>query len=222
MSVVAVGDSITRGDNTAVGDLLCRSYARWVADAMGTEATVLADAGITSTQALARFGDQITGRHEIGVVFVGVNDALAQRWRPEALRDAHAEMLRRVGEHADRVATMTIPTYTGRFLGKRRRAAEASEIIRKNAADAGAVLVDLGDLSGSRYVWADQIHPTSWGQVEIADRVALELGLDVLPSELAADRMADPGWRYSATYLRHGTRYAMRQSASRVVRLLRA
>ena len=40
MSVLAVGDSITWGDNTAVGDLLCRSYARWVADALGVEGGV--------------------------------------------------------------------------------------------------------------------------------------------------------------------------------------
>lgn len=138
MSVIAAGDSITRGDNTVVGDLPCRSYARWVADAMGTDATVLADAGITSAQALDRFGDQIAGRHEVGIVFVGVNDALASRWQPDVLRAAHAELLRQMGEHADRVVTMTIPTLTGRFLGKRGRASEASGIIRKNAADAGA------------------------------------------------------------------------------------
>lgn len=222
MSVLAVGDSITRGDNTVVGDLPCQSYARWVADALGVEAVVLADAGITSAQALDRFGDQIAGQHDVGVVFVGVNDALSPTWRPDTFRLAHAELLRRMGEHSERTATMTIPSYTGRFLGRRRVAAEANDIIRKNAADAGAVVVDLGDLSGTRRVWSDQIHPTSWGQVEIADRVAEALALGVRPSDLARDRMTDPGWRYTATYLRHGTRYAARQSASRLVRLVRS
>lgn len=119
------------------------------------------------------------------------------------------------------MVTLTVPAYTGRFLGKRGTVARGNEIIRKNAAEAGAVAVDLGDLSGSRYVWSDQIHPTSWGQVWIADRVATALGLDVRPSDLAADRMTDPGWRYTANYLRNGTRCAVRQSASRLVRLTR-
>lgn len=221
MSVLAVGDSITRGDNTMVGDLPCRSYARWIADALGVEATVLADAGLTSAQALDRFGDQIVGRHQIGIVFVGANDALAARWEPDVLRAAHGELLRRVGQHADRVVTSTVPAITGRFLGKCRTVARANEIIRKNAGDQGAVVVDLGDLAGTRYVWSDQIHPTSWGQVEIADRVAGTLGLSVRPSDLAADRMGDPGWRYTAAYLRFGSRSAIRQTVVRASRLLR-
>lgn len=222
MSVLAVGDSITRGLNTVVGDLPSQSYARWVADALDVEATVLADAGITSGQALARFGDQIGGRHDIGLVFVGVNDALAARWQPEALRDSHAELLALVTRHADRVATLTVPAYSGRFLGRRAQGLAASEIIRKNAAEAGAAVVDLSDLSGSRYVWSDQVHPTSWGQVVIADRVAAALGLGVRPSDLAADRMRDPGWRYSAKYAWRGARYIVRQSAVRVVRKVRS
>lgn len=221
MSVLAVGDSITRGDNTMVGDLPCRSYAHWVADALGTAATVLAEAGLTSAQVLDRFGDQIAGQHQIGMVFVGANDALAASWQPEVFRASHGELLRRVGEHAERVVTLTIPAHMGRFLGKRRTADLANVVIRENAAESDALVADLGDLSGSRYVWADQIHPTSWGQVEIADRVAATLGLGTLPGSLAADRMTDPGWRYTAAYLRFGARSAVRQSGVRVVRRAR-
>lgn len=221
MSVLALGDSITRGLNTVVGDLPSRSYAHWLADSLGTEAIILADAGITARQALERLGAKVTGRHDVGVVFVGVNDALAARWKPDVFRDSHAELLCRVGEHADVVATMTVPAYAGRFLGKRSTAVLANEIIRRNAAEARAVVVDLGDLSGSRRVWSDQVHPTSWGQVEIADRLADALGLTVRPSDLAAGRMADPGWRYTAKYLWRGSRYAARQTATRVVRAVR-
>lgn len=220
MSVLAVGDSITRGLNTVVGDLPSQSYARWVADALSVEAVVLADAGITSAQALDRFGAQITGRHDLGVVFVGVNDALAKAWQPDVFRDAHVELLRRVAGCSDVVATMTVPAYTGRMLVARRRVVEANDIIRKNAAEQGAVVVDLGDLAGRRLVWSDLIHPTSWGQVEIADRLAGAVGLEARPSDLAVGRMTDPGWRYTATFLRNGARYAARQSAHRVARLV--
>lgn len=223
MTVLAVGDSITRGLNANAGGLESKSYARWIADVLATNAVILADAGLTSTQVLDRFGAKIDGQHTHGFVYVGVNDALSKRWDPSRLAADHAALLAAVADHAETVATLTIPHFTGRMLVSRSRVRAANEIIRKNAAEAGAIVIELDDLGdlGRRYVWADLIHPTSWGQVAIADRAAAALGLVGQPSSLAAEDMTGAGRRYSAWWTWRMVKYAVRQVLTRVVRVFR-
>ena len=64
--------------------------------------------------------------------------------------------------------------------------------MRAEAAEVGAVVVELGDLGGRTLVLPDAVHPTALGQAVIAERAAWSLraaGIPVPGSPLA---LADP------------------------------
>jgi hypothetical protein len=89
---------------------------------------------------------------------------------------------------------------------------EANAAIERTAARHGAAVADLRNFTGTRWVWADRVHATATGQIEIADRVARALGAP-LPSETVVDPpLPDVSYAY------HYARRTLRERG-RVLRL---
>ena len=89
-------------------------------------------------------------------------------------------------------------------------------MLRRIAADAGAALVELAGFGGRRVMLPDVVHPTSAGQLAIADIAARALGAVRLPSSLAEP--ATGRWataRYEAWWWRLWLRDVMRRGSER-------
>jgi lysophospholipase L1-like esterase len=160
-----------------------RSWAAWLAEAMelpflnlGVDGAVAAD---VRREQLPRVVDC-----EVATLYVGANDARSTTFDAAAYeRDVEA-LLGGLEKQASRVVVLTIPVDLGRP-----RAGEdvltANAILRRLAASVDAIVVSLEDFGGWRHVLPDAVHPTALGQVEIADRAAVALGVPRRPSEVA-------------------------------------
>ena len=89
--------------------------------------------------------------------------------------------------------------------------ADANAIIERRAREAGALVVDLGDFGGRTVLMADHVHPTAFGQIEIAERALAVLEADGLPARSRPSEMI----RYETTRwgrLRGDATYAYRHA----------
>jgi hypothetical protein len=98
--------------------------------------------------------------------------------------------LRFLSERCDRVLTMTAPL----DLGRPRAGAKVNDLnaaILRVAAEVGALVVDLRAWGARNLVMTDHVHPTAFGQIDIAERALDVLARDgvsvaVRPSSLIA------------------------------------
>lgn len=175
--LVALGDSITRAGGAA--DAAYRSWAAWLADALGLALTNLAADGAQSHDVLARQIPRLRGPYELAAVYVGVNDARSPDWHPPAFADDVAAILDAVALRAQRMLVLTLPHDLGRPTAAPKPAV-AGEILRDAAARSGAVVAELDSFGGPQLVDADAVHPTPLGQLAIAERAGRALGVSVL------------------------------------------
>jgi lysophospholipase L1-like esterase len=182
--LVALGDSITNGRGEATLGVPMQSWAQWLAEALELPFTKLARDGARTADVLRDLVPRLRGPYDIGCLYIGVNDARSLDWDASAYeRDARA-ILTALAAQSHRVLLCTLPTDLGRPRAAP-KPSKANEIIRALAAEHGATIADLGDLSGTRMLLPDVVHPTALGQLEIADRAARALGATALPSSLA-------------------------------------
>ena len=114
-------------------------------------------------------------------------------------------MLDVLRERCARVVVLTVPVESAFRPARPSSIAAANDALARAAEEAGAVLVRLDDFGGARFVWADRIHATAAGQVELADRAARALGAP-LPSRTVVDAP-----RPDAAYAWHYGRRAVRE-----------
>lgn len=187
--VLGLGDSILEGPGDGAYSVLPRPWAQWLAVALDVPYHGVAIPGITAPELLREGLPRVAGRrYGLACVGIGTNDVRDPGWDASRYRAALAQLLD--GIDAERTCVATVP----HDLGRPRAGAKVSElgrIIRDEARAREAVVVDLDDLHGWRLVMPDAVHPTALGQVEIADRAARALGLDVLPSSLVEIRGGD-------------------------------
>lgn len=176
--LVALGDSITRGrGGTDALGVPFRSWALWLAEALELPYTNLAADGAVAADVLAAQVPRLQGPYDLALLYVGVNDARGVGWDAAAYeRDVRA-ILAALRGAAARVVVLTLPEDLGRPSAAPKPAA-ANAILHAT----GAELVDLRDFGGARHVLPDAVHPTSLGELEIADRVARAVGAPTLPS----------------------------------------
>ena len=62
---------------------------------------------------------------------------------------------------------------------------ELNAIITCDAADSGALIVDLGDFGARNQVMVDRVHPTAFGQIAIAERALAALAADGLAARVS-------------------------------------
>ena len=173
-----------------------RSWAHWLALALDLPYTGLASDGATAPDVVAEQLPHLGGDYDVGGLFIGVNDVRSTAWDADAFARDHAAALRALGERCAQVVTLTIPLDLGRPRAGA-KVGDANDLIRRNAAEARALVVALDDLRGWRVMLPDAVHPHAMGQLEIADRAARVLGAPRAPSALAdpeRGRRAEARW----------------------------
>ena len=191
--LVAVGDSITYGHGGMQSGLGSQSWAQWLAEAMGLAYTRLAVNGATSDDVvkwqLPKLAD-----HEfaVGCAYIGVNDVRAVDWDAAAYERDLDVIYGKLRARCERVVAMTLPLALG-LPPAGAKVGEANEIVERLAAQHGVVVADLRDFAKPAWVWADRVHATATGQVELADRAARALGAP-LPSRTVVDVPKPDAW----------------------------
>jgi len=215
LGVLAFGDSITNGGGELQWGVALQSWALWVARGLGLPFTSYAVDGARAAHVveqqipafLARSAHP-DARYELGCLYIGVNDVRAPDWDETRFAGCYARALEFLGRRCERTLALTAPVDLGRpRAGAKVQALNTS--IEREAARAGARVVDLRDFGGRELVMADRVHPTALGQVEIAERALAVLARDgvrvaVRPSELVSYRTTATG------RLRGDARYAYR------------
>src|ERR1700755_3639718 len=175
LGVLAFGDSITNGGGELQWGVALQSWALWVARGLGLPYSGFAVDG-------ARARDVVRGplpsarpelRYDPGCLYVGVNDARAPDFEPEAFAADVDTALAFLRERCDRVLAVTLPLDLGRPRARHTRA--ANDAIDAAARRHGALVLDLRGFGARNLVMTDHVHPTAFGQVWIAERA-----LDVL------------------------------------------
>jgi lysophospholipase L1-like esterase len=111
--------------------------------------------------------------YQLGCLYIGVNDVRAFDWDADAYATDLEAALSYLARRCDTVLAVTIPLDLGRpRVGAKVLAANA--IIEQAAARHDALTLDLRAFGARNLLMADQIHPTAFGQIEIAER-ALDL-----------------------------------------------
>jgi hypothetical protein len=194
LGVLAFGDSITNGGGELQWGVALQSWALWVARGLGLPFTCYAVDGATARDVV---GAQIPaclarspsdGRYQVGCLYIGVNDVRRLEWDPLEFAALFRMALRFLQDRCDRVLTMTAPL----DLGRPRAGAKVGDldsVILHVAEDLGALVVDLRSWGARNLVMTDHVHPTAFGQIDIAERTLTVLARDgmqvaVAPSSL--------------------------------------
>jgi lysophospholipase L1-like esterase len=215
--LVALGDSITRGrGGSPVLGVHPQSWAQWLAEALELPFTNLAADAARAADVLARQVPRLRGPYDVGTLYVGANDARALDWDAAAFARDAAAVAEALAACCARTLILTVPHDLGRpAAAPKPRAAGAA--LREIAARTGAVVVDLDGFGGRRHVLPDAVHPTSVGQLAMADAAARALGAPRLPSALtdAPLRGAGHRLRHEAWWARLWLRDAARRRRER-------
>ena len=195
LGVLAFGDSITNGGGELQWGVALQSWALWTARGLGLPYTPYATDGANvhtvldeQIPAFERGVAAPDGPFDLGCLYIGTNDVRAFDWDPFAYEAALGEALAFIAARCGRTLTATIPLDLGRPRAGA-KVADANAIIERRAREAGALVVDLGDFGGRTVVMADHVHPTAFGQIEIAERALAVLAADGMavrsrPSEM--------------------------------------
>ena len=196
LGVLAFGDSITNGGGELQWGVALQSWALWVARGLGLPFTCYAVDGafvsdVLDGQIPAFSRRSLPGaRYEVGCLYIGVNDVRTVEWDAAAFEDGFGRCLRFLSERCDRVLTMTAPL----DLGRPRAGAKVEDLnaaISRVASEVGALVVDLRSWGARNLVMTDHVHPTAFGQIDIAERALGVLARDgvevsIKPSSLIA------------------------------------
>ena len=183
LGVLAFGDSITNGGGELQWGVALQSWALWVARGLGVPFTSYAVDGASVSDVVGSqipaFGSRSAprARYDVGCLYIGVNDVRSAGWDAVAFSLAFERALRFLDERCDRVLTVTAPL----DLGRPRAGAKVGDlnaVIADVAAEVGALVVDLAGWGARNLVMTDHVHPTAFGQIDIAERA-----LDVLSSD---------------------------------------
>ncbi len=232
LGVLAFGDSITNAGGELQWGVALQSWALWVARGLGLPYTGYAMDGasvthVVDSQIPAFLNRSLPGaRYELGCLYIGVNDVRSVDWDPTAFEAGFRRGLRFLSERCDRVLTVTAPL----DLGRPRAGAKVEDlnrVISSVASEVGALVLDLRAWGARNLVMTDHVHPTAFGQIDIAER-ALNvlardgLSLSVRPSSLIAYQTT--WWqrlRGDVTYVYRHSKVSARAGALRAYFALR-
>jgi lysophospholipase L1-like esterase len=214
LGVLAFGDSITNGGGELQWGVALQSWALWVARGLGLPYTGYAVDGarvddVVDSQLPAFVARSSPGaRYSLGCLYIGVNDVRSVEWDADVFEAGLRRALLFLRERCDRILTMTAPL----DLGRPRAGAKVEElnaVIERVAGEVGALMVDLRDWGARNLVMTDHVHPTAFGQIDLAERALSVLASDgvrvpVRPSSLISFRTTR--WQR----LRSDTAYAYR------------
>ena len=215
--VLAFGDSITNGGGELQSGVALQSWALWTARALGLPFTSYAVDGARAADVVheqipsfRRLAADRDGRYDVGCLYVGVNDVRSADWNPGQYERLLRGALLLVTARCDRTLVATAPS----DLGRPRAGAKVDEMnaaVRRSAAEHGALVLDLTDFGARNRVMADHVHPTAFGQVEIAERALDVLAGDGLEARIRPSQLI----RYETTAydrLRNDATYTYRHA----------
>ncbi len=196
LGVLAFGDSITNGGGELQWGVALQSWALWTARGLGLPYTGYAVDGARVADVVqrqipafeARAADP-EARFDLGCLYIGVNDVRAPDWDPAAFAAGLAPALGFLGRRCDRVLTVTTPLVLGVPPTGIVRVRALHQVVRREAAACGALVVDLSDFGARNQVMADRVHPTAFGQIAIAERALAVLARDGLPVRVAPSQL---------------------------------
>jgi lysophospholipase L1-like esterase len=192
LGVLAFGDSITNGGGELQWGVALQSWALWVARGLALPFTSYAFDG-------ARVHDVVEGQipaferltaatapagagYQLGCLYIGVNDVRSPDWDAAVFEEGYRRALRFLAARCDRVLTVTAPLDLGRPLAAG-TVAELDAVIERVAGEVGALVLDLRAWGARNLVMTDHVHPTAFGQIDIAERALAVLerdGVEVL------------------------------------------
>jgi lysophospholipase L1-like esterase len=190
LGVLAFGDSITNGGGELQWGVALQSWALWVARGLGLPYTGYAVDGafvhnVVGAQIPAYLARSAPGaRYDVGCLYIGVNDVRSYEWDPVLFEEGFRRALEFLHSRCDRVLTMTAPLDLGRPRAGA-KVAELNAIISRVAGEVGALLVDLRTWGARNLVMTDHVHPTAFGQIDIAERALSVLARDGMPVAVA-------------------------------------
>lgn len=201
LGVLAIGDSIMRG-GTRQQFTTPQSWAQTLAERADLPFTMYAQGGYDSQQVV----DELLPRarrdgYDVAAATLGANDLL-RGWDADRFAKNFGGILERLGEVAGRTVVTNLPD---RF---RVDPSELNSIVAEVAAQHGALVVDVRDMNGLRWLRPDRVHPTAIGLAEVGYRAAELLGYERLPVDL---RRLGPGYR-----LRHAVESAAHAARARI------
>jgi lysophospholipase L1-like esterase len=182
--VLAFGDSITNGGGELQWGVALQSWALWMARGLGLPYTGCAVDGATVGDVISlqipSFVERSAvpdARFDVGCLYIGVNDVRGLDWDAEGFERDYAAAVRFVRERSDRVLAVTAPLDLGRPPAGA-KVHELGAAIVRCAAACNALVLDLSDFGARNLMMADNVHPTAFGQIAIAERA-----LDVLAAD---------------------------------------
>ena len=196
--LLAVGDSITRGGGKAMLGVPARPWVAWLAGALGLELENRAEDGAGARQVRERQLESLPAGVGLACLYAGVNDARSPRFDAEAFGEDLRAVAHALAAQAGRLVVPLLPRDLGRPPAGQAKTDRARAEVRRAADEVGAVVVDLGDLGGWRWVEPDHVHLTARGQLEVARRALVALGE---PPGLLGDAERDPGRARQAAHL---------------------
>jgi lysophospholipase L1-like esterase len=195
LGVLAFGDSITNGGGELQWGVALQSWALWVARALGLPFTSHALDGATvrdvldaQIPAFRSRTERTEARYDVGCLYIGVNDVRRPEWDAATYCGALEQALRFLTARCDRTLALTAPLDLGRPRTGA-RVAEMNAAVRRAAATTGCLVVDLSDFGARNRVMTDHVHPTAFGQVEIAERALAVLATAGQPAKIAPSRL---------------------------------
>jgi lysophospholipase L1-like esterase len=218
LGVLAFGDSITNGGGELQWGVALQSWALWVARGLALPFTSYAFDGARVADVVERqipaFERLTAARpgagYQLGCLYIGVNDVRSPDWDPVEFESGFRRALGFLAGRCERVLTVTAPL----DLGRPRAAGTVREldaVIERVASEVGALVLDLREWGARNLVMTDHVHPTAFGQIDIAERALAAVGragmrVEVAPSSLI---FYETTWRRR---LRADVTYAYRQA----------
>jgi hypothetical protein len=148
--------------------LQMRSWTAWLADALHLDHTCLARSGHRAADALREQIPHMAGTHDLGCVYIGVNDVRAPNWQAQAFERDLTRICEAMAEHTRELLVATMPANLGRPKLSTAVISAANDAIVQVAACHDARLLDLRELRGWTLVLPDGVHLTARGETYVA------------------------------------------------------
>ena len=179
-----------------------QSWALWVARGLALPFTSYAVDGARVEDVVERqirAFERLTGgdpRFQVGCLYIGVNDVRSPDWDAVAFEARFRTALRFLSARCERVLTVTAPLDLGRPLAADKVDA-LDAVIERVAGEVSALVLDLRPWGARNLVMTDHVHPTAFGQIDIAERALAVLERDGVRVLVHPSRMIvySPSWR---------------------------
>jgi lysophospholipase L1-like esterase len=166
--LVAIGDSITRGEGEAMLGLRMQSWALWLAEALGLPYTCLAVNGARARDALLEQVPRLSGPYDLGCVYLGVNDVRALDWDAGAFRADLDAVVEAIVNQSRAQLLVKLPPAIGRPPAPAAAIVTANQAIEQAAQRHRATVVELTSLRGRELVLPDAVHSSARGEAHMA------------------------------------------------------